>query len=296
MYNDERMKFDAKIMSSCHINFLFGAGVNGSAFKQMKDFKTTIQLLESNKGRKMSNFETDVNMLAEDGYDTVMQSFRSEYERFEKDIDYEHEAIGDIKQMFYLIHKLMLESENRTITTKQVNIYTLNYDNIVEGVLDQLGLLYNTVSSHNVDNHDKFFDMIGYNYNRKRYVPTYLVSKVHGDISNPILPGRKKFDEVLATKAFELLFNMKTKLLRMNSVLIVIGYSGKDNHINTILQDCVSAGLTIYWFRYNKKESVPHVLNEKITVIDQQTKYSKQNTTKLCRQMLEEIWDKSSGE
>ena len=51
---------------------------------------------------------------------------------------------------------------------------------------------------------------------------------------------------------------MKEKLSRENSVLIVIGYSGNDEHINKILKDCISSGLTIYWFKF-KKASVLNV-------------------------------------
>ena len=47
---------------------------------------------------------------------------------------------------------------------------------------------------------------------------------------------------------------MKEKLSRENSVLIVIGYSGNDEHINKILKDCISSGLTIYWFKFKKED------------------------------------------
>lgn len=33
--------FDINVLSSSHINFLFGAGVNGKAFPQLKSFTDT---------------------------------------------------------------------------------------------------------------------------------------------------------------------------------------------------------------------------------------------------------------
>ena len=69
-----------------------------------------------------------------------------------------------------------------------MNIYTLNYDMIIENVLENLGYLCNSISSSNIKNHDKFFYMVGYNFLFNKFVPTYLVSKLHGDINNPILP------------------------------------------------------------------------------------------------------------
>ena len=35
----EEIKFDSRILSSSHLNFFFGAGVNGKSVKQMKDFE-----------------------------------------------------------------------------------------------------------------------------------------------------------------------------------------------------------------------------------------------------------------
>ena len=40
-------KFDSKILSSSHISFLFGAGVNGTAFPQINRFNKSTDLLEN---------------------------------------------------------------------------------------------------------------------------------------------------------------------------------------------------------------------------------------------------------
>lgn len=289
----QNIAFDSRILSSSHINFLFGAGVNGESFPQMSGFGSTINLLENYLGRKVTFFESDIEELNQKKQvDKVYSTFIDEFKRIEKDIKYDDKSILDIESMFHQTNRLVLESENRTITTKQVNIYTLNYDCIVENVLRSMGLLTNVVSSSNIDNHDKFFDLVGYNYNMKKYIPTYLISKIHGDIKVPILPGKGKFDETLAAKRFEILFRMKSQLSRINSVLFVIGYSGGDKHINRLLKDCISAGLTIYWFRYNQLDIIPEEMIEKIFIIDQIDYSQKQNMTKVCATMIGEIWGK----
>ncbi|MGM9970667.1 MAG: hypothetical protein ACI35S_09775 [Anaeroplasma sp.] len=57
-------KFDSKILASAHINFLFGAGVNGSAFPQINKFKKSIKLLQELLGEEVKNFEKGIDKLA----------------------------------------------------------------------------------------------------------------------------------------------------------------------------------------------------------------------------------------
>lgn len=291
---EERSKsFDSRILSSSHINFLFGSGVNGDAFPQMSGFKETINILESFLGRASSSFEVDIDELTQKKQkEKVLSEFVKEFNKFSESIDYSQQAILDIESMFHQTNRLVLESENRTITTKQVNIYTLNYDDIVENVLIKMGFLTNIVSSNNIDEHDKFFDLVGYNYNVKKYIPTYLVSKIHGEIQNPILPGKSKYDDTLESKRFEILFRMKSQLSRVNATLLVIGYSGNDKHINRLLKDCIASGLTIYWLRFSDKELIPTELAEKILIIDQPNNENKVNMTRVCASLLGEIWER----
>ena len=289
-HNKNNFKFDSKILSSSHINFLFGAGVNGDAFPKMKDFIETVSLLESLLKRKIRNFENDIGTLSKPKQEKVFKLFLSEFHRYDLNTDYNAPSIQNLEKLFQVVNKLIIESENRTLTSKQVNIYTLNYDDIIENVLKKIGVMINVISSSNIDIHDKFFDLVGYDYNLKRYIPTFLVSKIHGDISNPIFPNRKKYDETLESKRFEVLFKMKSQLSRINSILIVVGYSGKDNHINRLIKDCVLAGLTIYWFRYDEDEEIPVELNDRILVIDQVDVDRKINLSLMCSNMLEEIW------
>jgi len=295
-YTARDFKFDSKLLSSSHINFFFGAGLNGDAFPQMSGFLKTIESLEKALGRSMENFETDLDDLTESRSERVFNTFKKEFAEIHQSLDYNKKSVIDIEQMFQQVNRLIIESENRTVTTKQVNIYTLNYDEIVEYTLRKLGLLHNVVSSSNIDSHDKFFELVGFNYVSNRYLPTYLISKIHGDITNPILPGRKKYDTTLESKRFEILFKMKSQLSRINSVLIIIGYSGRDKHINRLIKDCITSGLTIYWFRYDISENIPQEMEGRITVIDQTDQNQRKNMTEICSSKLEELWGIKSEE
>jgi len=292
-FNFSERVVTTKILSSSHVNFLFGAGVNGKTIPQMKEMSKTKALLQKALGREIINFENDLNEIKS-------QKIKKKISvTFIKELT---EAIGnvgrslkdsndirDIEKLFLSVNNLIIQTENRNITMKQVNIYTTNYDSIVDDCLDRTGLLFNVISSSNYSNHDKFFEMIGYDYRKKKYVPTYLVSKIHGDLRDPILPYVEKYDETLQSKRFEILFNMKGQLSRPNSVLFVIGYSGKDKHINSLLRDCVSFGLTVYWFRFDNDEPLPQDLINQMIVIDQKDNSNKQNTTISCKELIEGI-------
>lgn len=290
----EILKFDSKILSSSHINFLFGAGVNGTAFPQINKFCKATNLLQNLLGESFNNFEEAIDKLkSEEDKNKVLDLFKEEFNDFTSAINYNNQSIKNIELLFSNINRLVEESENRTKTTKQVNIYTLNYDMIVETVLEKLGYLCNSISSSNIKNHDKFFYMVGYNFLFNKFVPTYLVSKLHGDINNPILPGINKYDSMMMANRFEILFKMKEKLSRDNSVLIVIGYSGNDEHINKILKDCISSGLTIYWFKFKKEDYIPEDMINKVLIIENEEGL---DTTLKCSNMVNELWVKSLEE
>lgn len=282
-------EFDSKILSSAHINFLFGAGVNGKAFPQLDGFVETVEILKEYDS-EYKNFESTINKLDDEIRKKIYDSFKKEFKENEVNINYDCQTIKNISNMFISINKLIEQSENRTKTTKQVNIFTLNYDNIIENVLEHLGYLYNSVAYSNFAHHDRFFDMIGYNNKYQKFVPTYLIMKLHGNIEEPIFPGMNKYNEALQRKHFSLIFTLKEKLLRYNSVLFVIGYSGHDEHINEILSDCIANGLTIYWFKYRKDDFIPEQLKNKIIEIE--NKDIPIDMTQLCGEMINELWKK----
>ena len=289
-FNKNNIQNLNRVLSSTHINFLFGAGVNGNALPQMNKFVKTKTLAEKYLKRKVVNLENDIEDLTEAKKKNVMNTFLKELKEEISKIDNDHADINDISNMFIAINNLVLQTENRNSTMKQVNIYTTNYDSLTDNVLKKLGFLYNSISSSNYSNHDKFFEMIGFDYKKRKYMPTYLISKIHGDIDDPILPSISKYNEALQSKRFEILFNMRGQLSRYNSVLFVIGYSGNDKHINELINSATTFGLTVYWFLYDNDETIPNDLSQNIIFIEQVNNDEKQNSTKTCKEVVESIW------
>lgn len=66
-------KFDMKILSSSHINFLFGSGVNGKAFPQFNGFTKTLNKLKE-FGCKKINLEEAINELEDESQKSKIHS------------------------------------------------------------------------------------------------------------------------------------------------------------------------------------------------------------------------------
>ena len=292
--------FDTNILSSSHINFLFGAGVNGKAFPQLKSFTDTLSKIEELGGNIESGLESGIDSLSSSAHKKIVKDvFIKEFmeadakmnEKFGKDM-----SLINLEKMLRKTYLLVNESQNRNPSMKQINIFTLNYDQIVEKTLSGLGYFFSEISASNTTTRAMLLDVIGYNFNVKKYVPTFMVSKLHGDIDNPIIPGKSKYQEMLNEDYFEIAFNMKEKLCRENSILIVIGYSGRDEHINKILKDCLNAGLTIYWYKFAQMDIVPFEENNQIIVRQQEDYSNPQDTTANCYRDMEQVWEKKLEE
>lgn len=287
-------KLDMKILSSSHLNFLFGSGVNGKAFPQFDGFTKTLNSLK-NVGAKSKNLEQALNEVENKGErEKILETFKDELKVKNDEIKWNDPSIANIKGLFSSINQIIESSENRTNSMKQVNVYTLNYDSIVETAIEEMGLITNHLSSTNIETFNSLFNIVAYDYALKKYIPTYLISHLHGDFKSPILPGVNKYDDVLQEKKFELLFKMKEHLSRRCSVLFVIGYSGHDKHINSILKDCIKAGLTIYWVNFESNTDIPSDLtDEDVFVIEGD---GMNDSTAVLNRRLKESWKQLSEE
>ena len=240
------------ILSSTHINFLFGSGVNGKAFPQLSGFSRTLDEIHKYVADTNLGFEEAINRIgSDDDRNKVKKVFMKEFEEKEALIDDSNPSLVSIRSLMENVYKVVDKTQNRNVSMKQINIFTLNYDNIIENILSKSGFFYNSISASNVSKRSYLFDVIGYDYKGQAYLPSFQVSKLHGDKKTPIIPGKAKFIQSLDENYFEILYNMKEHLCRPNSILIVIGYSGNDNHINKIIEDCASHGLTIYRYKYD---------------------------------------------
>lgn len=301
--DNKKITFNRDILSSTHINFLFDAGVNGNLFPQLNKFKRTEAVIKELGGNTEFGIESGIDDIdGESNRCKIKSVFIAEFKEFYKEASSKFENLSNLslKNLMFLLketYRLVHEAQNRNSSMKQINIYTLNYDDIVEQVLDRLGYFYNSISASNTTTKAALMNVIGYDYNMKKYIPSFMVNKLHGDIGKPIIPGREKYREMLNEEYFEIAFHMKEQLCRQNSILIVIGYSGNDKHINKILQDCLNTGLTMYWYKYSEDENLPSNLKnfnleEQIIVVEQDDYNHPQDSTKVCYKDMMAAWEK----
>lgn len=164
-----------------------------------------------------------------------------------------------------------------------VNVYTTNYDLYNEDALDTLGFMYNNGflgSAKRVFNPNSYNYVVVENLNLSRDVWKSVSNfinlyKIHGSINwikeeDPttdtprilekdieLIKGRKQFDSLmiyptpqkdrttLMIPYSDLFRMMQNNLLKRNSVLITMGYSFSDEHINRIILNALS----VYDFR-----------------------------------------------
>jgi hypothetical protein len=287
--------FDPKIMSSAHINFLFGSGVNGSAFPTMDGFTETKKIIKEKTGKDVG-IEEGIDLLGNDaGRKEVIALFENEFSKFENSTDFSNASIKNIEKLFKAVNSLVEVSENRQPQMKQVNIFTLNYDNIVESSLKNCGLICTAVSPASLAFENVFLNLVGYRPDIKKYIPTYLLLKLHGDSKDKsmVFPGNGKFRAALDAREFELLFDMKSKLSAFNSILIVIGYSGHDEDVNGIIKSFISSGLTVFWFKYKKEDVIPASLASGVIPVENES--NPIDGTLQCQKLLSQLWTQSSG-
>ena len=160
--------FDTNILSSSHINFLFGAGVNGKAFPQLKSFTDTLSKIEELGGNIESGLESGIDSLSSSAHKKIVKDvFIKEFmeadakmnEKFGKDM-----SLINLEKMLRKTYLLVNESQNRALFVKQINIFTLNYDQIVEKTLSGLGYFFSEISASNTTTRAMLLDVIGYNF------------------------------------------------------------------------------------------------------------------------------------
>ena len=73
--NHEELTLDRNLISSSHINFLFGAGVNGLAFPQLNGFTDTIDFMKGLLKNSDINFEDAIESLDEENRKKAYKKF-----------------------------------------------------------------------------------------------------------------------------------------------------------------------------------------------------------------------------
>ena len=171
------------------------------------------------------------------------------------------EDVNDVYKEFYL--KILRKNRRNPI-----NIFTTNYDLYTERALDELGFFYNNGFT---GTYERKFNPISYNYafvenmnlNKDvwdRISNFYNLYKIHGSINwvnknsvvveKPIenisddtvmiYPTPLKDRTTLMTPYSDLMRNMQQSLMKNNSILVTLGYSFSDDHINRIILNMLS--------------------------------------------------------
>ncbi len=182
------------------------------------------------------------------------------------------EGIGssEVKEIYKTFYSKITQRTRKT----PVSVFTTNYDLFSEIALDELGFQYNNGFS---GTYKRKFNPISYGYtyvenmnlnkNVWERVPTFFnLIKLHGsiswtrndgqiwehdytDISDDdtvmIYPTPLKDRTTLMTPYSDLFRVMENRIVQKNSVLIVLGYSFSDDHINRVILN----GLSIPSFR-----------------------------------------------
>ncbi len=259
-----------RVLGSCNINFLFGAGVNGKAFPYFSQFTHTIDVM-NDQGLLGSNIERALASCDDDSKrEVVLSAFVDEYNSKEYGLD--SDSCKNLQRLLRATHAAVSKTENRHPESKRINIFTLNYDRIVEEILEECGYFTYTLTSESKAYLP--FNVVGYNTETRAFVPTFAVYKLHGTVDGNrnlhgesiVFPGADKLGSVLS-HFYETLFSMKGELLRKNSVLFVIGYSWSDNHVNDIVNAAVDNGLTVMFLQYKATDIIGTSFSDKVVVI-----------------------------
>ena len=135
------------IIASGYINFLFGAGLNGSSFPNFRTgFNQTKKALQD-YGEKGESIENELSNLDDSCYDEATEILVSEYNTYSSSIDPKSESVVNLKNLLNSVYGLIDIAENRQPYMKKINIFTLNYDRIVENILDESGYLFHSITA-----------------------------------------------------------------------------------------------------------------------------------------------------
>ncbi len=176
----------------------------------------------------------------------------------------EGQKCDKVFNLYRIFYTKLVQASSKT----PINIFTTNYDLFNEKALDDLGFFYNNGFS---GTYKRTFNPNSYNYvfvenmNLNKDVwgelsNFYNLFKIHGSINWAveddmvveksvelctedrvmIYPTPQKDRSTLMTPYSDLMRNMQQLLSRKNSVLITLGYSFSDDHINRIILNSLS--------------------------------------------------------
>lgn len=259
-----------KVLGSCNISFLFGAGVNGRAFPFFAQFRDTIDRMHelglSEDGIEEALQGCDNDAIRQEICDTFIDEFNRQI------YSLENQSLVNLRRLLSTTHRAVSRAENRHPESKRVNVFTLNYDRIVEEILETSGY-FNYVLKRDTKSFLPF-NVVGYDTQTRAFLPTFAVYKLHGSVGADrklasegiVFPGQDKLGSIIS-EFYETLFAMKSELLTKNAALFVIGYSWSDEHVNSVIDSAIDSGLTVVFPQYNTDTAIPDWLAGRAIII-----------------------------
>jgi len=299
----------------------------GDFFKQNSDFKVSNTFL---KDKFPDNLEALLDFLIAA---RLIHGIEPLFDGIEKKIKHVQGYIRDqiiagssSEEVLKLYKAFYLKTVRKTRKTP-VNIFTTNYDLYNEKALDELGFFYNNGFT---GTYNRRFNPISYNYtfvenmnlNKdiwERVSNFFNLYKIHGsinwvsinenilekDIDNigqddviMIYPTPQKDRTTLMTPYSDLFRNMQYSIMKPNSVLITMGYSFSDDHINRIILNALAVpSFRVVVFGNSDNINKLKALNDsRIWIIHSEDKlhYFKSVVENLMPEMQDELLEKLS--
>ncbi len=294
------------LLQSEHLSLLVGSGLTialtdsnnlmqepnfndlSEAGEKIKNFaKKTAE----NFGRRNPNFEDYLRVaiellkgyeiLGDENSDNLKEKINEELKEFLRKIVSSEKSLLDNNNKLNLLKNFLLSFASRTASRDRLNIFTTNYDRIIEYGLDEAGLLTLDRFIGKLNPIMRFHRInLDYHYNppgirgEPRYVEGVVrLTKLHGSLDwrfkddyivkeplpfacdedkffdNPyenvvIYPNSSKAVETSFFPYSELFRDFSGAICRPNSVLVTYGYGFGDSHINRIIKDMLTISST----------------------------------------------------
>lgn len=253
------------------LNFLIGSGASVPAIPLplMNDFKKDAEGKEVEDATANQNLEKKIKAISDE---LISGSITNE--KIKKVADQYDKFIETIIDLLYL--------SNSRQTTKNINIFTTNYDLFIEKSVDRLmkvnKFIFNDGTNGyfervlNSSNYNKTVAYRGLNDNYLNELPSISLIKPHGSmnwekrhtdsivikhevVENPVIvrpTGLEGQETFLNNHFHEMLRVFQLELDKPQSVLFVIGFSFQDKHIaKMITRAFQNPELIIYVFGYS---------------------------------------------
>lgn len=175
---EKKLNVLKKLFSSCKINFLLGAGFSADILGVLNDLENCLNNAQNEEDKLTKN-----KIISSLYYYFFLKSISPIVSKC-KNID----TFVNYKDFFELLYNLLI-NRNNPIENKQINIFTTNYDPIIEISLDKLRYNYNDGFAGRIDplfdtkNYGTLYFSQAINTNRKSEIPSFNLFKLHGSVT-----------------------------------------------------------------------------------------------------------------